>query len=155
MARDRVHDPELGQRQQHHLALPQHLQALAVERECAALHRLRAVGGPRQRLDAAEQGVHARQQVREAEVLGEEVVGAEAQARHGVELGVARGQEDDRQLGAAGAQLAAQLVAAFGFLAERNVDDHEVGEPRGEGLQRGTAARIGAHGMALAANAAA
>ena len=32
MARERVHDPELGQRQQHHLAVPLRLHALAVER---------------------------------------------------------------------------------------------------------------------------
>src|SRR2546426_4421408 len=40
----------------------------------------------------------SRNQVREAQVLGEEVVRPEAQCRHRIELAVARGQEYDRQL---------------------------------------------------------
>ena len=105
MLRERVHDPELGERQQHHLAVPLHLHALGVERERAAAHDLVVLVRAAQRIDAAEQRIHARAQVREAQVLGEEVVRAQPQARHRVELAVARGEKDDRQLGGERAQL--------------------------------------------------
>ena len=107
-------------------------------------------GGPAQRVDAAEQRIHARDQVRQRQVLGEEIVGAEPQARHRVELAVARGEENDRQLGRQAAQLAAQLEAAFGFVLERDVDDGEVRQARGEGRHGLAAIRIAAHRVAFA-----
>ncbi len=106
--------------------------------------------GPAQRVDAAEQRVHARDEMRQRQILGEEIVGAEPQARHRVELAVARGQENDGQLGRQAAQFAAQLEAAFGFVFERDVDDREVGQPRGEGRHGVAAVRIAAHGITLA-----
>ncbi len=54
-------------------------------------------GGAASELAAAEQRRDARGEVRQARVLGEVVVGAQAQARDDVEIRVARRQEDDRQ----------------------------------------------------------
>jgi hypothetical protein len=51
----------------------------------------------RERVDASEQRDDARDQVLETDVLGEIVVGAEAQAGHGVEIAVACREKDDRQ----------------------------------------------------------
>jgi len=65
--------------------------------------------------------------VRQAQVLGEEVVRAEAQSRHRIELAVARGEKDDRQLRRQRAQLPAQLKAAFRLILQRDVDDRESG----------------------------
>ena len=42
---------------------------------------------------------HTREQMVEADVLGQIIVGAEPQARHGVEIAVARRQENDREAG--------------------------------------------------------
>jgi hypothetical protein len=49
-------------------------------------------------------------------------------------LAVARGQENDRQLGRQAAQLTAQLESTFGLVFQRDVDDGEVGQPRRESL---------------------
>ncbi len=48
------------------------------------------------------------------------------------------------------AQLAAQLETAFGFVLERDVDDREVRQARGEGRHGVAAIRIAAHGITLA-----
>jgi len=50
-------------------------------------------------VDAAEQGIHAGDEVREAQVLCQKIIGAEPQSRDGVELAVAGGEENDGQLG--------------------------------------------------------
>src|SRR5215470_9012982 len=110
MAGERMHDPELGERQQHHPVVPLHLHALGIEGERSAPQDLtRAVGGPAQRVDTAEECVHARRQVREAQVLGEEIVCSEPQTRYGIELTIACGEKYDRQLGRECPQLPAQL----------------------------------------------
>ena len=118
--------------------------------ERAAADHLLFLGGPAQRVDAAEQRVHARDQVRERQILGEEVVGAEAQAGDRIELAVARRQENDRQLRRQAAQFAAQLEATLGLVFERDVDDREVGQARGEGRHGLAPVRIAAHGITLA-----
>jgi hypothetical protein len=66
----------------------------------------------------------------QAHVLGQVIVGAEAQAGDDVEIRIARGQEDDRQRRGFGAQFAAQVETAFGFVAEADVDDDEFGQPK-------------------------
>src|SRR4051812_9968842 len=65
MLRKRVDDPELRERQQDHLAVPGDRHAFAVERERAAPDDLLFLGWTAQRIDAAEQGVHARDEMRE------------------------------------------------------------------------------------------
>ncbi len=150
MLREGVHDPELRQRKQHHLAVPLHLHAFGIERERAATNDLIVLVRLAQGIDAAEQRVHARAQVRQAQVLRQEVVGAEAQARHRVELAVARGEENDGQLGGQRPQLPAQLEAAFRLLGERDVDDREIRQPRGEGRHGGRAIAVSANRIAFA-----
>jgi hypothetical protein len=86
--------------------------------------------------EAPEQRGDARQQVRQADVLGQVIVGAEPQPGDRVEVAVARGQEDQRQARRAGAQLPAQLEAALGLRAEADVDDDEIGQARVEGVER-------------------
>ena len=71
-------------------------------------------------------GGHARHEMLQGDVLGQVVVSAEPQARYLVNLAVARRQEDDRQVGRARPQLAAQLEAPFGILAQPDIDDGEV-----------------------------
>lgn len=86
------------------------LQAVGVESERAdAAHggggRARAdLVAPEQRRDAGEQGSGG-------EGLGDVVVGAELQAERLVDLAVTRGEQDDRQLAATLAQLAAEAEA--------------------------------------------
>ena len=106
-----------------------------------------------QRLDAPEQRCHAREQVLDAGAFRQVVVGAEPQARHGVELALARRQEDDRQLCRLGAQLAAQLEAAFDLGAEVDVDDHEIREAVREARERLFAAAVAGDAIAVAAQA--
>src|SRR5690606_7559916 len=71
------------------------------------------------------------------------------QTGHGVELAVARRQENDRQLCRHRAQFAAQLEAALRLVAQADVDDGEVRQARAEGLDRLLAAAVRAHGVAV------
>ncbi len=94
----RMHEPEFGQREADRLPHPEHSHAIGVDLE---LTPAKAVSGRRrllERIESPEQGGDARHQVRQADVLGQIVVGAETQARHGIELAVPRGQKDDRQI---------------------------------------------------------
>src|SRR5690606_16626784 len=86
----------------------------------------------REHVDAPEQRRDARQQVRQTDVPGEVIVGAQPQAGDDVDLRVARRQHQDRQRRRALAQPAAQLEAAVGLVTEADVDDRHVGQPRSE-----------------------
>jgi hypothetical protein len=77
-----------------------------------------AVGAPEQGLDPAHQ-------LAQAERLGEVVVGAEFEADHLVDLVVARGQDEDRHLGARRAEPAEDLEAVHARQAD--VEHDEVG----------------------------
>ena len=105
-------------------------------------HRLGAL----KRLAAAEVRPNPRQQLREPERLDHVVVGARVEARDDVELLVARGEDEDAQVGTRGAQLAAHVEPVH--VGQAQVEDHEVerrwrrparrchgsaGEPRGPG----------------------
>jgi len=124
--------------------------ALGVERERAALQDLACRLGPAQRVNPAKQRVHARGEVGEAQILGEEVVRSQPQSRHGIELAVACGEEDDRQLGRQSPQLTAQLESAFRLVRERDVDDGEVGQPCGAGRHGLRAIGVTAYCIAFA-----
>jgi hypothetical protein len=80
MARQRVHHPELGERQRHGLASPGDAEALQIERQVAALERFLLRPGLALQLGATKERGDARQQMRQADVLGQIVVGPEAQA---------------------------------------------------------------------------
>ena len=73
--------------------------------------------------------------MRQAHALGQVVVGAKAQAGNHVEVGVARGEEHDRQARRHRAQLPAQREAALGFVTKPDVDDREVGQACLEGIR--------------------
>ena len=88
------------------------------------------------RLDPAEQSADAREEVGQAHVLGDVVVGAHAQAGDHVEVGVARGQEDDRKGGGESAQFAAQGEAAVHVGAEADVEQGQIGKVGAERLER-------------------
>src|SRR6266852_6139305 len=128
--RERVHHPELGERQRDGLVFPRRGEALRVELQGPALEhfldRLRLA----QRIDPAKQRRDAREQVWQAHVLGEIVVRAQAQPRDRVEVRVARGEKKDRQAGSHGAELAAQRKAPVGLLAQADIDD---GDAAGHG----------------------
>ena len=80
-----------------------------------------AVGAPQEGLDAAHQ-------LAQAERLGQVVVGAELQADDLVDLVVARGEQEDRRLGAVGAQAAQHLEAVDARQAD--IEDDQVGRQR-------------------------
>ena len=147
--RERVHHPELGERQPDGPAFPRRAEALRVELERPALEHFLGRFRLAQRIDPAKQRRDAREQVRQAHVLGEIVVRAQAQARDRVEVGVARSEKKDRQAGGQGAQLAAQREAPVGLLAQADVDHGEIGEPRPEGAHRLAARRVRAHLVAV------
>ena len=90
---------------------------------------------------AAQVGAHAREQLGEPERLDQVVVGAGVEAGDDVELLVAGGEDEDGQLGAGGAQAAADLDAVD--VGQPEVEDHEpdVGVRRGDGAGRRGPAR--------------
>ena len=106
--------------------------------------------GLAQCIDSAEQRVHARDEVREAQVFRQKIVRAQPQSRHGIELAVARGEKNDGQLRRQRPQLPAQLETAFGLLLERDVDDGEIGQARCESGHGLFAVAVGAYDIALA-----
>jgi hypothetical protein len=99
IAGERVHDPELGQAQRHRCAVPRGLHLLGVDQQGAAPHDLARIVRPAQGVDAPEQGRHPRRQVGQAHILGQKIVGAQAQSGHRVQFAVACRQEDDGQFG--------------------------------------------------------
>jgi len=65
--------------------------------------------------------------MRQAHILGQEIVGAQAQPGHGVQFAVPGGEKDDGQFGRERAEVAAQIETAFRLVLERNVDDGQIG----------------------------
>jgi hypothetical protein len=76
-----------------------------------------------------EQGHDARQHVSLADVLGQVVVGTQAQAGDDVEFGIPCGEEHDRQLRAATAQFPAQLEAPLDIVAQSRSLNRETRKP--------------------------
>ena len=68
-ARERVHQPELGQREVDDLAAPRDREALHVQAQRAALDDLFAGGRLRQQVGAAEERADAREELRQATFL--------------------------------------------------------------------------------------
>ena len=89
--------------------------------------------------------------MRHADVLGQVIVGAEAQARHRVEFAVARGQENNGQFGRFAPQVAAKLEAAFDVVSQVDVDHHQVGQAGCERIHCRTARVIEINRVTLAA----
>ena len=129
-ARQRVHHPELGKGELHPRPAPAGGEALHVQGELAANHDIVDALRLPLHVHAPEQGRDAREQVRQADVLGEVVVGPHAQAGHDVYVAVAGREEDDRQLGRQDAQVAAQGEAAVVFVPEADVQYRQIGQPR-------------------------
>ncbi len=121
-----VHQPEFGERKADARALPLYGHSVRIDFEIAA--RDAPVVGVRllQRIQSAEQCGDPRHQVRQADVLCQIVVGAEAQPGHRIELTVAGRQENNRQIGRLCAQLAAQFEAALDVVLEVDIDDDEI-----------------------------
>ena len=123
-------------------AVPVRGQAQHVELERTALEDVFAGRRRSGEFAAAEQRGDARRQMRQARVLGQVVVGAQAQSGDDVEVAVARRQEDDRQRRRHRAQFPRQREAAVDVVAQADVDERQVGQPRAE---RGE--RVGAIGV--------
>ena len=98
---------------------------------------------------AAQHVAHARQQLLEAERLGDVVVAAGRQPADLVLGRVARGQEDDRRARALGAEPAGDLEALH--VGEHHVQHDQVGTEGGDRGQRFGAGARGLHGEALEA----
>ena len=58
------------------------------------------------------------------------VAGSQAQTRNGVEIAVARGQKNDRQRLRQRTQFAAQHKTAVDFIAQADVEQRQIGQPR-------------------------
>jgi hypothetical protein len=144
-AYERVHHPEFGHGQRHVDAVPGHAHALGLDHQWPL--RDHAVGGHRfaQGFEATKQRVDARGELVQRDILGEIVVGTEAQAGDHVEIGVARGEEQDRQGRRPRTQAAAQLETTFRFVAESDIDDDQLGQPLRERGFRRIARGIAAH----------
>src|SRR6185312_10913391 len=78
------------------------------------------------------------------------IVRPEAQARYRVELRVACGEKDDRQLRRQRPQQPAELEAAFGLVLERDVDHGKIRQACGKRLHGLCAVAVCAHDIALA-----
>ncbi len=89
-------------------------------------------------VDPAQDRLHAGHQFGGGERLGEVVVAAELEAEHAVDLAVARGEEDHRDLGGL-AQAPAHLQPVD--VGEPHVEHHETGMVRLDRLQPGFAGR--------------
>ena len=98
VTRKRVHHPELREREPKLLILPAHRHSIEIQLKVAAteqrLPRVRSL----HRIETAKQCGDPRHEVGQADVLGEVVIRAEPQAGYGIELAVACGQENDRQI---------------------------------------------------------
>ena len=129
---------------------PMGFHALEIEPEPSALEHV--FGGRRRAhdFDAPEQRRDARQQMRQADVLGQVVVRAHAQAGHGVEVAIPCRQENDRQGGRHGAQFAAQREPALDFIRQPDVDQGEVRQADAHCLERVGTIGEGRHFVALA-----
>src|SRR6202171_6280365 len=87
--------------------------------------------------------------MRQAHVLGQVIVRAEAQARDDVEVGITRRKKDDRQVRRHRAQLAAKRKSAVDIVGQADVDQGEVGQPDAKCTERFAAARIRCDFVAL------
>src|ERR1700682_1345136 len=87
--------------------------------------------------------------MRQAHVLGQVIVRAEAQARDDVEVGIARRKKDDRQVRRQCAELAAKRKSAVDIVGQTDVDQGEVGQPGAKCTERFAAARIRGDFVAL------
>ena len=129
-------------------AADEHLVARRVETHLADLDDvLRRTGGAVARRRAPHRGPDPRDELAEAERLGHVVVGADLEPDDGVDLGVPRGDHDDRDLRPR-PDLAADVDSRH--LRQHDVEQHERGPDRIELRHRlGTVGR-GLHDEALA-----
>ena len=144
-AHEGVHHPEFGDGQWHLFTLPQHPHALGFDAQWAVLDQAIGCRWFAQRIVAPEQRADPCRQLMEGNVLGEIVVGTETQAGDHIEVRITCGQEQDRQAGRLRAQPAAQIEAAFGFVAKTDIDDDQLGHALGEGAFGFDAAGVAAH----------
>jgi hypothetical protein len=87
--------------------------------------------------------------VRQAHVLGEVVVGTDAQAGDDVEVAVAGGKEKDRHRRRQRPQVAAEREAAVDVVAEADVDQGQIRQASAECGQRIDTVVVGHHRIAL------
>ncbi len=87
--------------------------------------------------------------MRQADILGQKIIGAQPQSRDGVQFAVPGGEKDDGQLGRERAEVAAQIETAFRLVLERNVDDGQIGQPGMERLHGGLAVAVGLDRVAV------
>ncbi len=95
-----------------------------------------------QGIEASEQGGNPGHQVRETDVLGQVIIGAEPQSGYRVKFAVAGGQKNDRQLFGLGPQDPAQFETAFDVITQIDINDDKVGQARLERDHRLVARRI-------------
>ena len=118
-------------------AADEHLVAVGVEAHVADLEDVGGGRSPRSAdRDPAQRGAHTGDQLAQPERLGHVVVGADLEADHRVDLGVARGHHDDRHPRAR-AQLAAHVDAGDLRAASRRAARARAGSRRSVRSPRG------------------
>ncbi len=90
-----VDHPEFRQREVDALARPVCGEALQIERKRTALEDLFGGLRCREQITAAEQCCDPGEQMRQADVFGQVIVGTQPQAGDDIEIGIARGEKDD------------------------------------------------------------
>ena len=141
--RQRMHHPEFGQRQLDAPARPVRGQPLQVQRQRPAFEHVLGRLRREEQVAAAEQCRDARGEMRQADVLRQIIVGAEAQAGHRVEIAVARGEEEYRHRRRQRTQFATKREAAVDVVGQPDVDDREVGKARAKRGERVAPIRVG------------
>ena len=138
----RMHNPELSEREFDGLAAPLHGKAVQVERERATRQQIFGGCGFAREVCTAKQRRYARQQMRQTHVLGDVIIRPHAQAGHGVEIAVTRGEKNNRQRTRQRAQLAAQGKAAIDLVTQPDIEQGQFGQACAHALQRLRAAGV-------------
>jgi hypothetical protein len=125
------------------------LHLLGIDHQCAPPHGLAPFARALQGIDASEKSGDPGGQVRQAHVLGQEIVRPQPEPRHRIQFAVSRRQKNDRQLRRKMAQVAAQIETALCLVFQRDVDDGEVRQPDLESLHGGLAVGVGLHLIAV------
>src|SRR5262245_43573738 len=140
---ERVHHPELGERELDILSLPAYGEAVQVQRQRSALNDLLALHGVALELGPAKESADACQEVRQAHVLGDVVVGAHTQSRHRIEIAVARREKYYGERTGQRAQLPAKRESAVYLVAQPDIEQHEVRQAGAQGGKRFAPVAIG------------
>src|SRR5690606_37498567 len=151
MLHQRVQHPELGYGQVNRLIVPGDRHAVDVHGHAASLQDfVRLLGCLCPGIGPAQQSRDAGQQVVQAHVFGDVVIGGQTQTMDRVYITVSGGQENDRQSGGLCPQVVAQGEATFRLIAQADIYDGEIRQALAQNLPCGGPVTKGGHPVAPA-----